>query len=102
MTMGSAATAADLFFALSDAWIDNMRRWDGGRGLPAVRGRWLERAAGLGSEIVVRLPGEVMRGRFESIDDECRLILRDRTGTVRRIAAGDVHFGVVASADAAV
>lgn len=98
--LGARCTAADLFLALSDAWIDNMRGWSGGRGLSHTRDRWLSRAAGLGSDIVVHLHGEVLRGKFETIDDECRLLLRDRTGGLRRIAAGDVHFGSVASAEA--
>jgi BirA family biotin operon repressor/biotin-[acetyl-CoA-carboxylase] ligase len=98
--LGARCSAADLFLALSDAWIDNMRGWSGGNGLSHVRERWLSRAAGLGSEIVVRLHGEVLRGRFETIDDECRLLLREGSGGLRRIAAGDVHFGAVASADA--
>jgi BirA family biotin operon repressor/biotin-[acetyl-CoA-carboxylase] ligase len=98
--LGTRCTAADLFLALSDAWIDNMRGWSGGRGLSHVRDRWLSRAAGLGSDIVVRLHGEVLRGKFETIDDECRLLLREGSGGLRRIAAGDVHFGAVASAEA--
>ncbi|MEX0955779.1 MAG: biotin--[acetyl-CoA-carboxylase] ligase [Rhizobiaceae bacterium] len=98
--LGARCSAADLFLALSDAWIDNMRGWSGGHGLSHIRERWLSRAAGIGSDIVVRLHGEVLRGRFETIDDECRLLLRDGTGGLRRIAAGDVHFGAVASAEA--
>jgi BirA family biotin operon repressor/biotin-[acetyl-CoA-carboxylase] ligase len=98
--LGARCTAAELFLALSDAWVENMRRWNGSRGLASVRDRWLKRAAGLGSEIAVRLQGEVLRGTFETIDDECRLVLRDRSGQLHRIAAGDVHFGAVASAEA--
>jgi BirA family biotin operon repressor/biotin-[acetyl-CoA-carboxylase] ligase len=96
--LGARCDAAELFFALSDAWVDNMRRWDSGRGLGAVRNRWLARAAGLGSEVAVRLHGEVLRGTFETIDEECRLVVRERAGGLRTIAAGDVHFGAVASA----
>ena len=39
-----------------------------------------------------------MRGIFETIDAEGRLILRDDRGQRRTISAGDVHFGVAASA----
>jgi BirA family biotin operon repressor/biotin-[acetyl-CoA-carboxylase] ligase len=48
----------------------------------------------------VRIGGEVVRGIFETIDDECRFLVRDRAGRVWPVAAGDVHFGAVASAAA--
>ena len=96
----SDCDAETLFLALSDAWTEGMALWNGGRGLDAVRRRWLTMAAGLGSEVAVRIEGEVVRGVFETIDEECRFMVRDRAGKVWRIAAGDVHFGAVASATA--
>ena len=99
--LGGRCSAAELFLALSDAWVDNARRWNAGKGLPAIRDRWLERAAGVGSEVAVRLQGDILRGTFETIDSECRLVVRDRAGRTHRIAAGDVHFGAVASLGAA-
>ncbi|GAB5507261.1 MAG: biotin--[acetyl-CoA-carboxylase] ligase [Rhizobiaceae bacterium] len=99
--LGGRSSAAELFLALSDAWVDNMRAWNAGRGLPAIRDRWLKRAAGVGSEVAVRLHGDVLRGTFETIDSECRLVVRDRQGHKHLIAAGDVHFGAVASLGAA-
>jgi len=84
--------------ALSDAWTDNARLWDHGRGLDAIRRRWLARAAGLGGEVAVRIDGNVVRGTFETIDADCRFVIRDDEGSVVTVAAGDVHFGAVASA----
>jgi BirA family biotin operon repressor/biotin-[acetyl-CoA-carboxylase] ligase len=84
--------------ALSDAWTDNARLWDEGRGLDAIRRRWLARAAGLGGEVAVRIDGNVVRGTFETIDADCRFVIRDDEGSVVTVAAGDVHFGAVASA----
>jgi BirA family biotin operon repressor/biotin-[acetyl-CoA-carboxylase] ligase len=98
--LGSACDAETLFLALSDAWSANARIWDEGRGLAAIRGRWLERAAGLGGEVAVRIDGNVVRGTFETIDADCRFVVRDRTGAALTIAAGDVHFGAVASVGA--
>lgn len=100
--LGADCTAEQLFAALSDAWVAQMDRWNAGRGLADVRRLWLERAAGLGSELAVKLQGEVLRGTFETIDEECRLVVRDRSGALHAITAGDVHFGVVASAEATV
>ncbi|NUS20581.1 MAG: biotin--[acetyl-CoA-carboxylase] ligase [Mesorhizobium sp.] len=92
--------AETLFLALSDAWSENARIWDDGRGLNAIRKRWLARAAGLGGEVAVRIDGNVVRGVFETIDEDCRFVIRDDKGSVLTIAAGDVHFGAVASARA--
>ncbi|WP_173932138.1 biotin--[acetyl-CoA-carboxylase] ligase [Chelativorans sp. Marseille-P2723] len=95
--MGVKADAGEVFLALSDAWIDNMRLWNGGRGLAAIRERWLMQAAGLGSQVSVLHEGRVVRGTFETIDDLCRFVIREDDGSRVRIAAGDVHFGTVAS-----
>jgi len=96
--LGSQADAETLFAALSDAWSRNERIWAEGRGLAEIRGRWLKRAAGLGSEVAVSLNGNVVRGVFETIDEDCRFVIRSAKGEIINIAAGDVHFGAVASA----
>ncbi len=98
--LGANCDSETLFLALSDAWEENSRVWDEGRGLAAIRKRWLARAAGLGSEVAVRVDGTVLRGIFETIDEDCRFVIRDNDGQRVKIAAGDVHFGAVASASA--
>lgn len=96
--LGAAGDAETLFLALSDAWSRNFYVWSGPGGLAATRARWLERAAGLGSDVAVQLEGRVERGVFETIDEECRFVIRTAGGKTVTIAAGDVHFGAVASA----
>jgi BirA family biotin operon repressor/biotin-[acetyl-CoA-carboxylase] ligase len=98
--LGADCDAERLFLALSDAWEENSRIWGEGRGLAEIRKRWLARAAGLGSEVAVRVDGKVLRGIFETIDEDCRFVIRDNDGERVKIAAGDVHFGAVASASA--
>lgn len=98
--LGVTCDAETLFLALSDAWADNARLWSEGRGLAAIRNRWLVRAAGIGSEVAVRIDNRVVRGIFETIDEDCRFVIRDHDGGVVKVAAGDVHFGAVASAGA--
>ena len=99
--LGAPCDAETLFLALSDAWNENARVWNEGRGLAVIRRRWLSRAAGLGSQVAVRVDGNVVRGVFETIDEDCRFVIRDDRGDMLKIAAGDVHFGAVASAGAA-
>lgn len=98
--LGATCDAETLFLALSDAWSENARLWADGRGLTAIRQRWLERAAGLGGEVAVRIDGDVVRGVFETIDEDCRFVIRESGGRMITVAAGDVHFGAVASAGA--
>lgn len=66
------------------------RQWRD-EGFAPVRAQWLARAAGLGKDIVVRLPNETIEGAFGGIDETGALILRLGAGT-RTIAAGEVFF----------
>jgi len=98
--LGADVDVEQLFFALSDAWSAGMRLWDEGRGLARIRALWLARAAGLGSDVAVRVEGRVVRGVFETIDEDCRFVIRNAEGERIPITAGDVHFGAVATAGA--
>jgi len=95
---GADLSAETLFTALAEAWIDQESLWNQGRGFAAIRDRWLERAAGLGAPIAVKIGADVFRGTFETIDDEGRLIVRAGDGSSRAISAGEVHFGAAATA----
>ncbi len=99
-TIAGPVRAEDVFLALSDAWLDNAALWDEGRGLARLRERWLERASGLGGPVAVRIGGEVVRGTFETIDADCRFVIRRSDGSMLSVTAGEVHFGAVASAAA--
>jgi BirA family biotin operon repressor/biotin-[acetyl-CoA-carboxylase] ligase len=99
--LGAKCDAETLFLALSDAWVEHERVWNRGKGLSVIRERWIAHAAGLGSEVAVKIEGRIVRGIFETIDDECRFVIREHDGGVVTVAAGDVHFGAVASAASA-
>ena len=96
--MGIERTAADVFEALSDAWVDAFSLWDDGRGVAQVLEKWRGSAAGIGAPVAVSQDGTVRRGIFETIDSSGRLIIRDDDGSRFPITAGDVHFGATASA----
>jgi BirA family biotin operon repressor/biotin-[acetyl-CoA-carboxylase] ligase len=95
---GAELNAAQLFEALAEAWVEQELLWDGGRGFAILRKNWLECAAGLGAPIAVRLGEDVLRGIFETIDEEGRLVVRGADGALRKVSAGEVHFGVAATA----
>lgn len=60
-------------------------------GFETARRLWLERASGVGEDIVVRLPNEEISGIFEGLDETGALILRSGRET-RIISAGEVYF----------
>jgi len=95
---GADISAETLFIALGESWVEQDSLWNEGRGFAAIRDRWLERAAGIGAPIAVKIGADVVRGTFETIDEEGRLIVRGGDGSSRAISAGDVHFGAVATA----
>jgi len=84
--------------ALTDAWHALAEVWDDGRGFPEIRTRWLRWGAGIGGPVAVKLGNEVISGTFETIDETGRLMVRAADGTLRAVAAGDVHFGEAATA----
>jgi len=93
---GAAVSAEDLFFALSGAMARRLMQWQCGAGFQSVRSDWLDRAAGMGGEMRVRLPNCEFSGRAEALDERGRLLLRLTDGTLQTITAGDV-FPVAAS-----
>lgn len=98
--LGVDLTAEEVFSRLSDAWVGYEGLWDEGRGLDAIRRLWLGHAAGLGAPVALKIGEKVLRGTFESIDEDGRLVVRRIDGAAEAVSAGDVHFGTVASAGA--
>lgn len=98
--LGCKVTAEELFTELAESWIGYERLWDNGAGLAAIRELWMERATGIGEEVAVRIGTEIVRGRFHTIDDEGCLVV-STPGGERRITAGEVHLGAIASLGAA-
>jgi BirA family biotin operon repressor/biotin-[acetyl-CoA-carboxylase] ligase len=94
---GIAISLEALFAALSDRWIDTLRLWDDGRGMPKLREKWLTYAAGVGGEVTVQISGTTVAGVFETIDEQGHLIIATSDGRRMPIASGDVFFGDAAS-----
>ena len=93
----TAVSAEDLFFALSGAMTRRLAQWHRGADFQSIRAEWLDRAAGMGGAMRVRLPrNREFVGRAEALDERGRLLLRLDDGTLQTIAAGDV-FPVAAN-----
>lgn len=91
---GAAVTPAALFQVLSATMMQRFAQWGRGTGFRSIRAEWLDRAAGIGGDMRVRLADRELFGRCEALDERGRLLLRLRDGSVQIIAAGEV-FPVV-------
>ncbi len=88
---GRAPTPAEALAELAEAWETRFRTWRVS-GFAAIREAWLEVAAGVGQTIEVRLPGETLTGRFETLMPDGALSLLLPSGARRAITAGEVFF----------
>jgi BirA family transcriptional regulator, biotin operon repressor / biotin---[acetyl-CoA-carboxylase] ligase len=88
---GPVPTAAEALADLAEAWETRFRTWRVS-GFGAIREAWLSVAAGLGQSIEVRLPGETLTGRFETLMPDGALSLTLPSGARRAITAGEVFF----------
>jgi BirA family biotin operon repressor/biotin-[acetyl-CoA-carboxylase] ligase len=79
-----------LWVRLSAVMQARLAQWEAGDGFAATRADWLARAAGLGGDIVVRLPDRELAGKFETLDRTGRLMLRLPAGTLEAITVGEV------------
>ncbi len=76
-----------------DASLSNrLRIWDEGKGFPAIRLAWSERALGLGGEVTANPGTKESRGIFTGLAADGALILTERDGTVSHIHSGEVKF----------
>jgi BirA family transcriptional regulator, biotin operon repressor / biotin---[acetyl-CoA-carboxylase] ligase len=87
-TCGVVITPETLLERLSAAMRARLEQWE--TGFAAIRADWLARAAGLGGDIVVRLPDRELAGKFETLDRMGRLMLRLPAGTLEAITVGEV------------
>jgi len=94
---GFDITPAQIFNRLSHFWAVNFELWHQGDGFAQIRKKWLRQAAGLGEEIHIERPGQRLSGLFKTIDEQGQLVIECHNGALVTIAAGDVHFGEVAT-----
>jgi BirA family biotin operon repressor/biotin-[acetyl-CoA-carboxylase] ligase len=85
---GAAVTAEQMFTALSGAMMVRLREW--GAGFGPIRTEWLRRAGAPGTPLRVRVGARDFTGRFETLDEAGRLLVRLADGTTETIAAGEV------------
>ena len=82
----------ELFKTLKHHFLLNLKMWDQGNNFEHIRKRWLEKATGLGDEIVVRLEKDEIRGIFQDLDHDGNLVLGLSRGRSQKFSAGGVFF----------
>ena len=87
---GVRATPDSVFAALSAAMIGRLVQWNRGAGFPVIRADWLKRAFGLNETVNVATAEGERTGRFETVDEAGRLVLRRADGMTETVTAGDV------------
>lgn len=91
-SLGAPVGVEDVFAALARRMEDELTVWDSGRGFGQTRAAWLSRAGGIGEPIRVNLADRTLDGRFDSLDAEGRLVLRQSDGARATVSAGDLFF----------
>jgi BirA family biotin operon repressor/biotin-[acetyl-CoA-carboxylase] ligase len=80
-----------LFSAYLHNFLELYMQWKQ-NGFSSIRQAWLERAAGIGQWITVKLNEETLVGVFSDLDPQGALILRLGTGEEKLITAGEVFI----------
>jgi BirA family biotin operon repressor/biotin-[acetyl-CoA-carboxylase] ligase len=87
--LGGLATVETVLEDYTERLATWLKRWETDGFLP-IRAAWLLWADGLGLPVRVRLADATIDGVFEALDEQGALVLLDKDGSRRRIAAGEV------------
>jgi BirA family biotin operon repressor/biotin-[acetyl-CoA-carboxylase] ligase len=87
---GADVEALALLDHLAAAMARRLDQWQCGDGFAVIRSVWLDRAAGRGGVLRVRLADREIIGTFETIDEAGRLLLRHGDGALVVVSAGEV------------
>ncbi|WP_208441004.1 biotin--[acetyl-CoA-carboxylase] ligase [Bartonella raoultii] len=98
--IGLHIEAAQLFTVLTEYFAKNYLLWKQFGGCDIIREKWLLYSAHLGQDIKIMNDGKIIEGIFEGLDRDFNCIIKQKNGEINIITAGDVHFGLAASAHA--
>ena len=62
------------------------------KNIDSVLEKWMEYSDTIGKDICVVSEGESYSGKAERISEEGRLIIRDDTGNIREVIAGEIKI----------
>lgn len=87
-TLGSETTAEDVFQALQEQMNRSLTLL--AENADAIIPAWSRAAIGIGKAVTVRLETEILNGTFDHLAADGALMLRQSSGAVRAIYAGDL------------
>jgi BirA family transcriptional regulator, biotin operon repressor / biotin---[acetyl-CoA-carboxylase] ligase len=91
MALGAHFTPESVLEKLAVTLWSWLKIWDDGRGFPAIRSAWIERAAGVGGDVCV----DGIQGRFEGVGADGALLMTLADGTQKSIHAGEARFAAI-------
>jgi BirA family biotin operon repressor/biotin-[acetyl-CoA-carboxylase] ligase len=94
---GVTTTPEAMLGGLAAAMQRWLGTWDCGRGFAEVRAAWLANAGAVGESLTVDTGRERIAGTFLDLDRSGALVLRDGSGTERKLTFGDVTLAGTAS-----
>lgn len=83
----------DVFLSTLNTYYDQWQT----EGFKPIQSLWLERAYRLGEPIQARLPNMIYEGVFEDIDSDGNLLLREESGSLRKINSGEIIMDLTRS-----
>ncbi|EJF77397.1 biotin-[acetyl-CoA-carboxylase] ligase [Bartonella sp. DB5-6] len=98
--IGLHVETEQLFTVLTEYFSKNYLLWKQPKGCDIIREKWLLYSTHLGQHVKIVNGEKIIEGFFDGIDSDFNCIVKQKNGQQTIITAGDVHFGLAASANA--
>ncbi|MCZ2158795.1 biotin--[acetyl-CoA-carboxylase] ligase [Bartonella sp. 220] len=89
-----------LFTVLAECFSKNYLLWKQSEGVDIIRKKWLSYSVHLGQHVKIINDEKIIEGIFDGLDSDFNCIIKQKNSQPAIITAGDVHFGLAASAHA--
>lgn len=90
--LGVEVSPSQMLFHLASNFDETLKIWNRGSGHAAILELWTEQARGIGEKTIVNLPDKQLEGVFEGINANGVLLLREPSGKLNEISAGDIFY----------
>lgn len=91
-SLGVDASPSEMLYHLASSFDELLTQWGRGRGNGTILQLWKDHARGIGEKTIVNLADGQIEGIFEGINANGVLLLREPSGKLNEISAGDVFY----------
>ena len=91
-SLGVNAPPSEMLYHMASSFDELLRQWDRGMDNAAILELWTDHARGIGEKTIVNLADQQLEGICEGIDENGLLQLREPSGKLNKISAGDVFY----------